>query len=103
MSKKRMNGLKVVWLESFLAVIEHQTLEKAGHSLGCTHGTISRHIKYLDKWLGVNPFSQKTPYKLSDTGAEFEPVARQIVELLRPYGIREVWKPKVRKAKDPKL
>ena len=103
MSDKRMNKLKVVWLESFLAVIEHQTLEKAGHSMGCTHGTVSRHIKYLDKWLGVSPFSQKTPYKLSQTGAEFEPVARQIVELLKPYGIREVWKPKGQKAKDLKL
>lgn len=103
MSDKRMNKLKVVWLESFLAVVEHQTLEKAGHSLGCTHGTVSRHIKYLGEWLAVEPFSQKTPYKLSETGIKFEPVAREIVELLKPYGIREVWKPKVRKAKDPKL
>ena len=95
MSKKRMNKLKVVWLETFLAVIEHKTVKKAGFSLGCHQTTVSRNMKFLEKWLGISP--------LSETGLKFEPVARQIVELLKPYGIREVWKPKGQKAKDPKL
>ena len=95
MSKKRMNKLKVVWLETFLAVIEHKTVTKAGLSLGCHHTTVSRNMKFFEKWLGIRP--------LSEIGLKFEPVAREIVDLLKPYGIREDWKPQVGKAKDPKL
>ena len=95
MSKKRMNKLKVVWLETYLAVIKHGTVEKAGLSLGCHHTTVSRNMKKLENWLGISP--------LSEIGLKFEPVAREIVDLLKPYGIREDWKPQVGKAKDPKL
>ena len=94
MSSKRMNTLKVVWLETFLALIEHKTYEKTAKSLNCTHTTVSRQMKGLEDWLGVSPFSQIGPIKLSEAGEKLEPVALQIVALLSDFGVREVWKEK---------
>lgn len=92
MSEKRMDKLKVVWLETFLAVIEHKTYKDTAIALHCTHTTVSRQMKGLENWLGLSPFSQIGPIKLSNTGEKLEPVARQIVDLLSDYGVREVWK-----------
>ena len=100
MSSKRMNTLKVVWLETFLAVIEHKTYTDTATALNCTHGTVSRQMDNLTNWLGLSPFSQVGPIKLNDTGEELEPVARKIVALLSAYGVREMWKPNSTKGGD---
>ena len=92
MSSKRMNKLKVVWLETFLALIEHKSYEKTAKSLHCTHTTVSRQMKSLEVWLGDSPFSQIGPIKLNAAGEKLETVARQIVALLNDFGVREVLK-----------
>lgn len=92
MSSKRMNTLKVVWLETFLAVIEHKTYTDTAIALHCNHGTVSRHIDKLEEWLGLSPFSQTGPIKLNAAGEKLEPVARKIVALLNDFGVREVMK-----------
>lgn len=82
MVQRRMNGLKIVWLETFLAVAEHQDFQVAAKVLGCDRSTVSRHIDELHSWLGANPISAHSPVRLSVAGAKFHPVAKQVVDLL---------------------
>lgn len=82
MVQRRMNGLKIVWLETFLAVAEHQDFQAAAEALDCNRSTVSRHINELHTWLGANPISAHSPVRLSVAGAKFHPVAKQVVDPL---------------------
>ena len=103
MLQRRMNGLKIVWLETFLAVAKHQDFQGAAMALGCDRSTVSRHINELQAWLGTNPISAHSPVRLSVTGANFHPVAEQVVDLLNgsrsPYGVVRKVMPIVQKPK----
>ena len=98
MVQRRMNGLKIVWLETFLAVAEHQDFQAAAVALGCDRSTVSRHINELHTWLGANPISAYSPVRLSLAGAKFHPVAKQVVYLLNesqlPTGVIRTTKSK---------
>lgn len=104
MVQRRMNGLKIVWLETFLAVAEHQDFQAAAVALGCNRSTVSRHINELHSWLGANPISAYSPVRLSLAGAKFHPVAKQVVDLLNgsrtPDGVVRKVIPIVQKPKN---
>lgn len=85
MSRIRMDDFRLIWLESFLAVVEHNSFTAAGKALGCDQATISRHVKDLEFWLAGDLFQFKTPVVLSDFGISFKDDAAQVVKMLESH------------------
>ncbi len=83
MSNKRIGGLRLWWLEAFLAVVDRRSFSSAAASLGCNQSTATRAISDLELWLGSQLFSCRAPLKISDEGEAFYKVAQEVVELLR--------------------
>ena len=82
MSDKRIFSPRLIWLQTFLAVLEHRSVTAAATALCCSQSMATRNIKDLEYWLGRDLFKLITPVELSDEGREFEPVARQVVEAM---------------------
>lgn len=85
MSRKRMDDFRLIWLESFLAVVEHNSFTAAAKAIGCDQSTISRYVKDLEFWLAGDLFQFKTPVMLSDFGISFKDDAAQVVKLLESH------------------
>jgi DNA-binding transcriptional LysR family regulator len=84
MSKKRMYGLRLIWLEAFLAVIDGGSFSRAADILKCDQSNVSLYVQELGLWLGYDLFLRNVPIPLlSSEGQKFEGVARQVVELLK--------------------
>ena len=101
MSQRRMYGLRMTVLETFLAVADHADYKAAAKALGCDKSTVWRHIDELHSWLGANPIDCYTPLQLSDAGTRFRPVAQEVVELLTksrlPYRVDRIMVPREQK------
>lgn len=82
MSKKRIETLKLFWIEAFLAVHEHGSFEKAGTALACDQSTITRSVTNLEGWLRSPLFNDDIPRALTQYGFNFIPTAKEVVRLL---------------------
>src|SRR6218665_3431145 len=51
MSDKRINTVRLIWLEAFVAVVKEGTYKDAGKSLDVDPTVIMKYIKKLEKWL----------------------------------------------------
>lgn len=86
----KFDGLQLVWLESFVQVAESGKRTAAAHEMGIHQGTVTKHIKKLEEWLGGSGqqrvgrllFDDGMPARLLPDGEKFLPVAKQILELL---------------------
>lgn len=82
MSDKRKFDFRLIWLKSFLAVIEHGGFSAAAKAMDCNQSTISRNVQDLEMWLGMTFFDLKVPMRLSDEGMKFRDVAAEVVSML---------------------
>lgn len=82
MSKVRRGGLRMIWIEAFLALVDAKTFSAAAKRLNCNQSTVSRDVADLQMWLGHKLFSQYAPCELTSQGEKFEGVALQVVQLL---------------------
>ena len=85
MSRKRMDDFRLIWLRSFLAVVEHNSFSAAGKALACDQSTISRHVDDLEFWLGGDLFQFTMPVILSDFGMTFKDDAAHVVNMLESH------------------
>lgn len=81
MSSRRIGSLRLVWLEAFLAVVDHQSYTKAGEALGLKQSTMTRYVAQLEKWLGP-PLVASGTTELTTHGERFVPVAKNVVSAL---------------------
>lgn len=82
MPKNPMLGLRLIWVQSFLAVIEHESFSAAAKVLGCNQSTVSRNVEHLELWLGADLFDFTLPLQLSDHGVMFKDVAVKMIDML---------------------
>lgn len=75
--------LNTQWLETFIAVIGAGKQTAVAIDMGRDQGTVSRHIKKLEAWLGGTLlFNGNVPAELSPAGEAFLPVAKEVLSLL---------------------
>lgn len=83
------DGLQLVWLESFVKVARWGKRTAAAHDMGIEQSTVTKHIQKLELWLGGGgvPPARKLLIseggKLLPDGDKFQPVAEQILALLK--------------------
>lgn len=82
MSARRLETLRLVWLQAFLTVAEYETHSEAARRLGWDQSTVSRYIQRLEAWLGSSLFTGYAPTVLTEEGEAFQPVAQQALDLL---------------------
>ncbi|GAB3616167.1 LysR substrate-binding domain-containing protein [Okibacterium endophyticum] len=71
------------WLESFLAVVEHEGFTNAGLILHRTQSRVSAHIAALEHQLGARLFDRRSnPAALTEEGRAFVPRAQRVLHEL---------------------
>ena len=80
MAQKRMYGPRLIWLQTFLASVEHGSISAGAEVVGCDQSQATRYIQDLETWLGRKFFTFDT--SLSIEGKEFHAVAQQVVALM---------------------
>lgn len=92
MSAKRIESLRLIWIEAFLWVYRGASVGDAARALGCNQSNVSRYIAQLEDWLGKELFVSFAPTTTTEHGEEFAPIAREVVKLLyagRRGGLKE--------------
>jgi DNA-binding transcriptional LysR family regulator len=75
--------LDTAGLQAFVAIVEHETFQKAGHSLSLSQTGLSRRLQQLERQLGVRLIDRTTrAWSLTAVGAEFLPKARRLIQEL---------------------
>ncbi len=70
--------------EDFLALAEQKSFSRAADARNITQPAFSRHIKALERWLGVPLIDRNSyPIKLTPAGIMFQQVAHNIIEQVR--------------------
>lgn len=82
------DGLRIVWLEAFIQVVDNDKRTAAAAEMGIHQSTVTKHIQKLEQWLGGGPsamlmLDNMWPVTLTAEGEKFLPIARQVLELLR--------------------
>ncbi|WP_374414903.1 LysR family transcriptional regulator [Novosphingobium colocasiae] len=96
-----------MWLEAFLAVVEHGSHNEAAKRTGCSQSTISRYLFELQDWLRRPLFVSNYLGELTDDGIAFRETAQKVVALLeesrgpnrRKVSIKDIDMSKLRKPK----
>lgn len=79
-------GLKLSWLMAFLALAEAGKGSAAAADLGISPGALSKQIKSLEDWARVDLVQQvDRELALTDAGADFLPIADNIVSQLKAF------------------
>lgn len=75
-----MPGVDVAWLESLLALVEHQSFTRAAESLHVSQPAFSRRIRALEQWAGAELVDRSTfPVSLTTAGMKLRPWAAELV------------------------
>lgn len=85
MSHLRVESVRLVWIEAFIALAEKKNISAAARLLDVDRSTLIRNIAMLEKWLYRSLISTKAPYSLTIEGGEFLPTAKGIVRVLRSW------------------
>lgn len=83
MSARRIESVRLAWIEAFLAVAEYGSQSEAARQLGCNQSTVARYLRDLQHWLRRGLFDSIEPIVLSADGKQFRETARTVVELLQ--------------------
>ena len=81
-------GLRVSWLQAFVAVVATGKRTAAASELGVDQATVSRHVQSLELWLGRLLFDLGVPARLLPDGEDFLPVAQEVLRLLEEARLR---------------
>ena len=75
--------MDTVWLEDFLALIEHANFSRAAERRSVTQPAFSRRIRLLEEWVGA-PLVDRSTHQimLTPAGERFRPVADEIMRRL---------------------
>lgn len=80
MSNKRVQTLRLCWLEAFLAVIDNEGVEaKAADAMGVSPSMMNRYIGELAAWVRTPLFDGNIPRELTQYGYTFASTARNVV------------------------
>lgn len=72
--------MELIWLEDLVSVAEKGHFARAAEGRNSSQSALSRRIKALELWLGVELLDRtEHPIKLTQAGEEFMPVARDII------------------------
>ncbi len=82
MSKSRIGGLRLIWLEAFLLVAEHENYTEAAKAMGCDQSTVSRYVYNLEAWLHRVLTTHTLPFALTEHGRQFVSTAKEVRRLL---------------------
>jgi DNA-binding transcriptional LysR family regulator len=82
MSKKRVESVRLVWLEAFVAVVDHGGYTAAAKVMGSNQSTVTRWVDGLERWLRKPLFISEFSSELSPHGVFFLEPARKTIELL---------------------
>lgn len=82
MSARRIETVRLAWIEAFLMVAECESQSEAARRLECNQSTISRYMRELQSWLRRPLFDSIEPLRLSADGKRFRDTAKTVVELL---------------------
>ncbi len=77
------NGLRVVWLEAFVAVADNGTQAAAARELDLDQATVSRYVGALEVWLGKLLLDPALPGQLFPDGEDFLITAIEVLLLLK--------------------
>jgi DNA-binding transcriptional LysR family regulator len=74
------DGMDTVWLEDFLALVEHGNFSRAAERRNVTQPAFSRRIRMLEEWVGT-PLVDRSTHQIALTpaGESFRPVADEII------------------------
>lgn len=81
--KLKLGALRMVWLESYLAVARLKNRSEAAKELGLTQGAVTKHIQSLEDWSRMSlVWSGSSPVALTEQGEAFVEVAEQVLDIL---------------------
>lgn len=82
MSKARIGGLRLVWVEAFLLAAEHESYTEAAKAMGCDQSTVSRYVDNLERWMRRVLTTHTLPFALTEHGRQFVVTAKEVSRLL---------------------
>lgn len=82
MSDRRIESVRLAWIEAFVAVAEYQSFSLAARHLKCHQSTVSRYVDQLQGWLRRQLIATYTPTTLTEDGEKFGHVAMEVIRLL---------------------
>ena len=75
--------MDTIWLEDFLAIVEHANFSRAAEQRNVTQPAFSRRIRMLEEWVGASLVDRSThQITLTPAGERFRPVADEIMRRL---------------------
>lgn len=92
MSSLRVETLRLVWLETFIAVAKQENISAAARSLALSQPMVSRYMQDLEAWLGKrliapgkinDPEDARVSVGLTDDGHAFVETAEKVVAALQ--------------------
>lgn len=82
MSAKRVKSIRLIQVEAFLAVVDHQSFTEAAEILGCDQSTVSRYVDELGDLICGFPLLHAGTAQPNEAGTIFLPAARDAVEAI---------------------
>jgi LysR family transcriptional regulator, hypochlorite-specific transcription factor HypT len=75
--------LDLEWLEDFLALADSGNFSRAAQMRAIAQPALSRHIKSLEEWVGVDLFNRSAqPVTLTEAGKRFHPTVGDLLQRL---------------------
>ncbi len=75
--------LDLEWLEDFLALADCGNFSRAAQARAIAQPALSRHIKSLEEWVGVDLFNRSAqPVTLTEAGKRFHPTVGDLLQRL---------------------
>lgn len=70
--------MELVWLQDFLALVEHKNFSRAAEARHVTQPAFSRRIRAVEQWVGTPLFDRRThALRLTPAGESFRPAAEE--------------------------
>lgn len=88
LSALRIDTLRLVWLEAFVAVAETENMSEAAGLLGVSQPSVSRYVQALEAWTGKklveaggvhDPENARVSIALTDEGRDFFDLAQAVL------------------------